>query len=318
MTVQRIFLVGAGVLFGLPAIALAIVVVWIGLLDRASGTITVHGEKREYLLHVPARYDAARPTPLVISLHAGATWPAHQMNLSHWNRLADDEGFLVVYPSGTDQIFGLVRVWRTTPEQVMDDVEFVSKLIDTLSASYNVDATRIYANGMSNGGGMTFALSCRLSARLAAVGMVAAAQQLPMTWCDDPRPMPLIAFHGDADTIVPYHGGPLGDPFNPVKPVYPAVRDWTTAWAARNGCGDEQVETTIATDVHRVEYRDCPDGAPVVLYTLLGGGHSWPGGKPMPEWRVGTTNATIDATDAMWTFFRQHRLSVSIQETPLE
>jgi polyhydroxybutyrate depolymerase len=230
------------------------------------------------------------------------------MNLSHWNRLADENGFIVVYPSGTPQLFNIVRIWRTTPENVMKDVRFIAALIDTLEAEYNVDPARIYANGMSMGGGMAFALGCTLSDRIAAIGMVAAAQSLPPGWCTNTRPLPMLAFHGDADPIVPYAGGPLGDPFNPRKPVYPAVQDWVASWARRNRCGADPVESTIAPDVLRIEYPNCGGDADVVLYTLAGGGHSWPGGKPMLEWRVGATNTSIDATSAMWGFYLEHPL----------
>jgi polyhydroxybutyrate depolymerase len=308
VTVRRFLLGAVSVVIGLPALVVAVTVTWINLLDRGTGTMVASGVEREFLLHVPARYDSLRPTPLVISLHAGATWPAHQMNLSHWNRLADEEEFIVVYPSGTPQLFGLARIWHTTPADVMQDVGFIAALVDTLEATYNIDRARIYANGMSNGGGMVFGLSCTLSDRIAAVGMVAAAQQLPPDWCKPLRPVPLIVFHGDADPVVPYAGGRLGDPFNPVRPVYPPVRDWVAAAAERNGCAGTPLSSAIAADVQRWEYPGCADGASVVLYTLLGGGHSWPGGKPPPRWRVGATNTSIDATAALWEFFQRHPL----------
>jgi polyhydroxybutyrate depolymerase len=111
----------------------------------------------------------------------------------------------------------------------------------------------------------------------------------------------MIAFHGD-------DGGPLGDPVNPVKQVFPAARDFVAGWAERNGCAAETVESAVAPDVMRLEYPDCAEGAPVILHTLLGGGHSWPGGKPMPEWRVGATITSIDATETMWAFFLEHPL----------
>src|SRR3989475_7914632 len=98
----------------------------------------------------------------------------------------------------------------------MRDVRFISALIDTLEAAYNIDPTRIYANGLSAGGGMAFVLSCTLSDRIAAVGLVAAAQPLDWSRCTDQRPVPVIAVHGDADPIRPDQGGPSGDPFNPV------------------------------------------------------------------------------------------------------
>jgi polyhydroxybutyrate depolymerase len=309
LRVKRILLWTVGTVLGLPLLVLGFAVVRISLLDQTNGTLVAGGEQRKYLLYVPAAYDRATPTPLVISLHAGATWPAHQMNLSHWNRLADEDGFLVVYPAGTPQVFGIVRVWRTTEATVMKDVRFISDLIDTLQGSFNIDATRIFVTGMSNGGGLAFGLSCALSARLAAIGLVAAAQELPTRWCSPSRPVPVIAFHGTADPVVPFGGGRLGDPLNPVKPVYPPVQDWVAAWAERNHCNGPPAESQVAADIRLLAYSDCAGAGDVVLYTVLGGGHSWPGGKPPPKWRVGATSNSVDATALMWTFFQQHPLA---------
>jgi polyhydroxybutyrate depolymerase len=228
------------------------------------------------------------------------------MHLSRWNRLADENGFIVVYPAGT----GSIRSWETfDPDARLErDVRFISELIDTIQAAYNVDPTRIYANGMSNGGGMAFVLSCTLSDRLAAVGLVAPAQSLPTDWCSNTRPVPMIAFQGTADRFVRYEGGPMDDPINPDPPVFPATRDWVGRWAARNRCGASSVESEMAVEVTRLEYTGCAEGAAVLLFTIQGGGHTWPGGEPLPEWFAGPTNRSIDATRQMWTFFQEHRL----------
>ena len=186
----------------------------------------------------------------------------------------------------------------------MADVRFISELIDTLEAAYNIDPNRIYVNGFSNGGGMAFALSCTLSHRIAAVGTVAAAQVLPWSWCADSRPVPMITFHRTADRLVPYNGGKVWASHVP----FPSVSTWAANWARRNRCGPNPIESVVAADVTRLEYTDCADDAAVVLYTLRGGGHSWPGGKSMPEWMVGSTSPNIDATSQMWAFFREHQL----------
>ncbi len=250
-------------------------------------------------------YDRAKPTPLVISIHGAAGWPAQQMNLSRWNGLAESQGFIVVYPSGSD----VPKIWHVDRGAGLTrDVTFIAALIDTLEAAYNIDPTRIYANGLSAGGGMAFVLSRTLSDRIAAVGLVAAAQPMDWSWCTDQRPVPVIAFHGAADPIVPYQGGPLGNPFNPVTVMFRAVRDWVAGWARRNRCGTKPVESGVAPDVTRIEYTRCAGDATVVLYTIQGGGHSWPGGKPLPQWWVGPTSRSIDATSQMWRFFREHQL----------
>jgi polyhydroxybutyrate depolymerase len=271
--------------------------------NRSNGSIISSGVEREYLLHVPRSYDRTRATPLVISMHGGALWPAAQEEISQWNRVADEHEFIVVYPSGV-RGHG-PRAWRAGGGPgLMRDVKFISELIDTLMASYNIDSAKIYANGLSNGGGMTFALSCTLSDRIAAVGLVAPAIFLPWSACTDRRAVPMIAFHGTADGAVRYHGGYSWVASN----LFPDIPAWTQKWAARNGCGPNPTDFVVAADVTRREYMNCAGGAAVVLYTILDGGHTWPGGGPQPEWFVGTTSHSIDATDQMWSFFSEHQL----------
>ena len=292
------------ILVSLPAALALSAAVSFYVHNRNNGSLVSSGLRREYVLHVPPTYDRNRPTPLVISMHGAGGWPVQQMNLSEWNALADREGFIVVYPSGR-QTPG-PRVWHVQGgAELQRDVTFISQLIDKLEAVYNIDRSRIYANGISNGAGMSFVLSCTLSDRIAAVGLVAAAQTLPSSWCTDTRAVPMIAFHGTADPIVPYAGGTTF-----VAPrTFPAVATWTANWARRNHCLMRPTESMVAPDVSRREYTQCADNADVVLYSIKGGGHTWPGGQAMPEWFVGPTSRSVDATRVMWTFFREHPLS---------
>jgi polyhydroxybutyrate depolymerase len=301
-TRDRRFALGAALaLVGLPVAVVPIEAVSFYSANHDNGSFVSSGEKREYVLYVPRSYDRSRPTPLVISMHGAGLWGAAQRDISRWNELADRRGFIVVYPSGVGG--NGVRIWRAEPgDGLMKDVRFISDLIDTLSASYNIDSTRIYANGLSNGGGMSFALSCTLSNRIAAVGMVGAAQTLPWRWCTDDKPVPVISFHGSADPDVPYNGGSSW-----ISPTpFPNVPNWSANWAKRNRCGGTPLDSTVASDVTRREYTGCADDAAVVLYTIHGGGHTWPGGMPLPEWFVGRTTRSIDATSLMWAFFVEH------------
>jgi polyhydroxybutyrate depolymerase len=310
---KKILTTLASVVIGLPLLG---IILTVGIFysasscfapNRATGSIVSSGQRRAYLLHVPATYLPTRPTPLVISLHPAALWPATQAALTHWDRLADRDGFLVVYPAGT----GLdgspggrlpFRVWLLRPEAVVaGNIRFITDLIDTLSARYAIDPRRIYVNGFSNGAAMAFALSCRLSLRIAAVGTASAAQDQPWRWCRDTTPVPLINFHGTAD-LVPYTGGKTW-----ASPLpFPSVPMWTATWAHRNHCATVPVVDTVATDVVRQTYEGCSRNAAVVLYTVQGGGHAWPGGKPLPAWLVGRTTQSVDATELMWDFFRTH------------
>jgi len=275
--------------------------------NRTTGTIvTSAGQTRDYLLHVPKNYDRARPTPLVISMHGAMNWPSFQMALSRWNALADDQGFIVVYPAGTG---GGPKVWTLrglqSARRRAPDIVFISELIDSLEAAYNIDPARIYANGLSNGGGMTYALSCTLADRIAAFGPVASAITEPIDWCSSERPAPVIAFHGTADPFTPYAGAKVW-----IAPMpFPSIPGWIAAWARRNHCAPDAKDAAVTADVTRREYGSCANDADVRLYTVKGGGHQWFGGTPGPEWLLGPFTRSVDATRVMWEFFEQHPLT---------
>jgi polyhydroxybutyrate depolymerase len=289
------------ILIALPVLLAAFDAISFRVRNRNNGFMISSGEKREYLLYVPRSYDRTKPTPLVISLHGAGGSPTQQMYVSEWNRLADSHGFIVVYPAGVEGHGP--RVWRVGPD-FAKDVRFIAGMIDRLETAFNIDRSRIYANGFSNGGGMAFVLSCTMSDRIAAVGMVGAAQTLPWSWCTERRAVPLIAFHGTADRFAFYNGGQSW-----VAPApFPAVPIWTASWARRNRCDPKPAESAVAFDVTRRAYTHCADDAAVVLYIVQGGGHSWPGGGPLPEWFVGPTTRSIDASNLMWSFFRDHPL----------
>lgn len=293
------------IFIGMPVSMLLAAAVAFRLVNRTNGSLVSSGKKRTYLLVVPKNYNPAVPTPLVISLHGYAEWPAHQMQISRWNDLAEQYGFLVVYPSGTH----FPRRWRTrgAPGSGADprlDVTFISDLIDHLETRYHLDPLRIYANGLSNGGGMSLVLSCKLSERIAAIGAVSGAYLFPWSECQPSRPVPAIIFHSTQDPIVPYQGGP-SRAFNL---PFPAIPDWVDALARQHGCSGGPLKLPSSGNVSGIQYTNSTSQAEVVFYTITGGGHSWPGGKAMPKSIVGATTQEIDATKTMWDFFQQHPL----------
>lgn len=288
---------------------LAAVAYWLS--DRTNGSLVSGGVTRKYLLHVPKNYDPARPVALVISIHGYAEWPAHQMQQSGWNELAEQYGFIVVYPSG----LGLPKRWRiggipNRPSDPEPEVTFISDLIDKLSGQYNIDPARIYANGFSNGGGLSFALSCRLSERIAAIGCVGGAYLLPWSDCQSARPVPVIVFHGTADPIVPYQGGPSRS-FNL---PFPTIPEWVEELALQHGCTGSPKAIFAQGNVSGFQYNGNAAGAEVVFYSIAGGGHAWPGGKPLPKFIVGQHSAEINATRTIWDFFQRHPLPGKVKE----
>lgn len=278
----------------LPAVLAVTDAVSFHVKNRNNGALVSSGERREYLLHVPRSLDRGKPAALVLSLHGAACWPALQRDLSGWNELADREGFIVVYPAGRDGPGP--RVWHMGGER---DPQYIADLIDKLRGEYNIDPRRIYANGLSNGGGMSWALSCRMPDRFAAIGMVGPALLLPSTWCKSTQPMPVIGICGLLDPVYP--GGDTWMASN-LAPFLPFGADW----ARRNRCAPGAQDVEIRDGVTRREYKGCANDATVVLYTLRDGGHTWPGGAELPEWFMGKTVRDFDATAEMWRFFEQH------------
>ena len=278
---------------------LAGLIVW-NILDRTNGSLVSSGEKREYLLYVPETYDptSAQNVPLVINIHGFSQWPANQANVSQWNQLADEEGFIVVYPSG----LGIPKRWRVTrtaedPTGVDIELQYYRDLIDKLSTEYAIDPERIYVNGLSNGGGMSLRLACSLSDRVAAIGGVAGAYLVDLDECAGG--VPGIFFHGQADKIVPYEGGP-SERFPIDFPYIPAFID---DYAQLNGCDTNETVFLEKDHVQGVRYEGCEPGADVVFYTISDGGHTWPGGNDLPERITGKTTHEINATRLMWEFF---------------
>jgi polyhydroxybutyrate depolymerase len=280
----------------LPALLAILEAVSFSAGNRNNGAIVSSGERREYLLHVPHELDRSRPVALVLSLHGAGGWPAQQRDVSGWNELADREGFIVVYPAGRDTLGP--RVWNVSGDA---DPRYIADLIDKLRGEYRIDPDRIYVNGLSNGGGMSFALSCRMPDRIAAVGMVGAALLLPSWWCRSEHPVPMIGIHGLRDTAAPYGGGTSW-----IASGFAPFLRFGADWARRNRCAPDARDLEVRDGVTRREYMDCANGATVTLYTLRDGGHTWPGGAEMPEWFLGKTVRNFDATAEMWRFFEQH------------
>lgn len=271
-----------------------------------NGRIISDGRIRKYLIYVPESYDPERPTPLVISIHGFVQWPAHQQDMTGWNELADEYGFLVVYPRGT----GFPLRWNTrsvtdVPGPEVDDLGFFVDLLDHLEQSYAIDPDRIYVNGMSNGGGMSDLLACELSDRIAAIGGAAGAYHYPREDCSPARPVPVIAFHGLDDQVVPYQGGSSS---RDQRYVFPAVEEWVASWASKNACASGPTEIKISDHVVALNYQDCTENSQVVFYRVEDGGHTWPGGDKLPAWITGYTNQEINASALMWEFFVEHPL----------
>jgi polyhydroxybutyrate depolymerase len=241
------------------------------------------GGERRYHLFVPGGFpDVA--SPLVVDLHGALGTPDMQDALSGMRAKAVEEGFVVVQPAG------LLRSWDIITGGD-GDVAFVMAVIADAQARTAVDADRIYATGMSNGGGMAERLACSAGDTFAAFAPVA-GWHVPAVECNGDQ-VPLLAFHGTADLVVPYDG---------TGPLFVPVEEWVAEWAVRNGCDPTPVEERLTDDVTTLIWAGC--SADTQLVTIEGGGHGWPGSE-VSILALSSTD-TIDATDMIWDFFVAH------------
>ncbi len=298
--------------WAIPAGSLLIAIIGLALfifiVDISNGMLVSSGKKRYYLLHVPTGIDPSAKVPLVVALHGGAEWPALSSWINKWNQVAEEEGFIVVHPSGV----WLPKQWRTHgamrgPTNPEIDIRFIADLINHLKTRFNIDPLRVFVSGFSNGGGLAYLLSCYLSDAVAAVGGISGAYFIPLDQCPHSHPVPLILFHGTADKVVPYHGGPSGKYVIP----FPDIPRWIEDYARLNGCHTRPApaERSLNPEVTCLRYSGEASSSEVILYTIHGGGHSWPGGNPLPGWLVGKTSQAIDATRTLWQFFQNHPLA---------
>lgn len=251
-------------------------------------TIWHDGLQRTYRLHLPSNYSPDSLYPLVINMHGLGSNAWEEEIYTEFNYVSDTGRFIVVYPNGID------NSWNVSSSSGTDDVGFISSLIDTLSNMYGVDLLRVYATGMSMGGFMSYRLACELSNRIAAIGSVTGLQAFYP--CSPSRPVPVIDFHGTADPVVPYIG----------------VATTINNWVGYNGCPAEPVitdlpdiDTTDNSTVTVSYYGICNDSSEVLLYTINGGEHTWPGAPIL----IGITNHDIKASNEIWAFFKKYTLN---------
>jgi polyhydroxybutyrate depolymerase len=276
------------------------------------------GLSRSYILYEPERRPAG-PVPLIIVMHGGGGTASGMIRMTRkrFNVLADREGLLVVYPEGFDRHWNDFRVDandRAHNENV-DDVGFISALIDLLVREKGADPRRVFATGISNGGFMSYRLACQLSDKIRAIAPVTAAMPVnPRGECAPGRPVPVLIMNGTKDPLVPYNGGEIRL-LGVSRGFAKSTGETVNIWVKQNACSEKSSTVSLPDkspeDDSTVEKTVYPStgGIPcVTLYTIRGGGHTWPGGQQYLGKRlVGTANRDISGCDEIWDFFRQVR-----------
>lgn len=282
----------------------------------------VHGNlDRTFNIHIPL-YGKTDQLPLVIALH-GRGGKGKSMILvtkKGFNKLADKEGFFVVYPNGIKLNWNDGRMDEEANDRAhrenIDDVGFISELIDFMIKDYNIDPKRVYVTGISNGAIMSYRLACELSYKITAIAPVDGNIPLMLLKeCSPTQTVSVLAINNVNDPLVPYEGGEIFGRFHRVKlGKVLSVDESIGFWVDRNNCSTTPVVTLEpdrdpkdGTRVMRKEYLNGNDGTEVILYSVDGGGHTWPGGfQYLPAWIIGKTSRDINANQVIWSFFRKH------------
>ncbi|HUK31849.1 MAG TPA: hypothetical protein VLV89_12095 [Candidatus Acidoferrum sp.] len=301
-------------------------------------TVRINTNPRTFYVHLPSGYDAKKRYPLVIALHGLGGDGQLMAHVSHLDETADRFGFIVVYPNASEGRwtkldprpqggFGPIgrrgiglgpppsptaRDAREPGGEPINDTPYFDAMLDMLESEYRIDASRVYATGFSDGGFMAFRLGCEMAYRISAIATVAATLPFGLAetctnWAW--RSVPLLMINGTADPIITYSGRPGLSVRFPLL----GAKDTLKLWSKMDGCGSKPVRTKIAPqspggmETQVDTYNDCHEGGDAVLYSVVKGGHSWPGGDPyMPEKIAGATSHDLDAGEIIWQFFAAH------------
>ena len=266
-----------------------------------NSTITHDGITREYRLYIPAAYNANNAMPLLFNLHGYTSNNAQQEFYGDFRAIADTANFIICLPNGTFDLSNN-HFWNVgfAPSNI-DDVGFLNTLIDVIGSSYNIDASRVYSTGMSNGGFMSYSLACQLSNRIAAIASVTGAMTLlQQNNCTPTRTVPVMQIHGTDDVQVPYIGNTI------FLHMDTLVKNWVT----RNGCTGSptvtavpDIDVTDGSTATRFDYDNCQPGGSVAFYKVQNGTHTWPGAA----FNLGVTNMDFSASLEIWKFFLRYQ-----------
>ncbi len=268
--------------------------------------------------HLPAQNDPAKKWPLVLVLHGAGGSGDIYLEKCGWAKKADEAGFIVAAPDGlparpnqTTSFVTNPRLWNSgqlrplSPRAKIDDIAFFKALLDELERRYNVDKSRIYLTGHSNGAGMTFRLGAEMADRFAAIAPYAS-----QCWVANPkpsRPLPTLFIIGNQDQLVPIDGGKSITPWGSRET--PPVADSLAKWAAAIGCFTTPELVSNKAGVKTVIYRSKQHGPDLTANYIEGQGHGWPAGDSMlPERLVGPNSSSFKATDVIWEFFKKQKL----------
>jgi polyhydroxybutyrate depolymerase len=275
-----------------------------GAAGESTMTLESSGGLRDAILHVPAAYDPTVGAMLVVNYHGFSSNSWEEELLTFMDTSADAHDFIVAYPDGIASSWNAGTCCGVSWTDSVDDVQFTKDLLAKIASEYCIDPARIYATGMSNGAFLSHRLGCEMADVFAAIAPVAGVMGIPDDECKPSRPIPVLDFHGTADPVVPFAGGAPITPLLGAFVQFDSVADTIALWRSLDSCLAAPALIYSTGDATCTDFGGCRGGAEVVQCVIDGGGHTWPGGLPIPP--LGKTSTDISATDTMVDFFLAH------------
>ena len=275
-----------------------------------SFTIEKDGLIRMYRVHVPSRFSAATPAPLLLAFHGGGGNMDYQASDEHYGLIkkSGQEGFIVVFPNGySKRKSGKLATWNagkccgSARDENSDDVKLVRQIIANVTAQVNIDRNRIYATGMSNGAMLAYRLACEMSDVFKGIAAVAGTDNT--LECKPDHPISILHIHAENDTHVLFAGG-AGPGLRNKSLVtdFTSVADTVSKWVRLNHCSARPQRILEKTGAYCDLYSPCQGNTHVQLCVTETGGHSWPGAEKS---RGEAASHAISANDMMWGFFNR-------------
>ena len=269
-------------------------------------TFEFEGATRMHKVYLPANF--SDNSPLVLNLHGYTSNAFQQVFYTNMNAVAEENDFVVVFPDGTTDQYGITFWNSEILGESVNDLGYLEALIDSMILNYNIDPNRVYMCGMSNGGFMSYYSACELSDRIAAIASVTGTMNNAiLDNCNPERALPVLEIHGTADGTVPYNGASSTGSFQTMMPIEEVVDFWVN----HNNCmleselELEDISTSDMSTVTHFKYTGGDNGSSVEHYRINEGGHTWPGSIiPLPS-----TNHDIIASEVIWDFFKQYTLN---------
>jgi polyhydroxybutyrate depolymerase len=247
---------------------------------RTTETVQVGGVDRTFILYVPQSYTGKVPVPFVTDWHPIMAYGAAEEAMSGYKAVADREGFIIAWPDCLEGGWNIGPCCTTSG--TVDDLGFAKALVAYVKSRACIDPKRVYATGISMGGGMSHYLGCNAADIFAAVAPAAfdllVEEEEP---CHPARPITVISFRGTADFTVPYAGGESRPPNGLNVTIHILGAEATfKKWAELDGCTGTPTDTGNGCQT----YTRCKEGVEVTLCTKQGGGHD--PGDPELGWAM--------------------------------